>query len=87
MKLIQHLKRIWQARKVKLINEPEWVNIYQSTDEYSIRIKKLKLEDENIPARIFDQRDSSYNTFGFIYLHVRKEDEKTARKLLNLEHE
>ncbi len=69
------------------MNEPEWVTVEESTDEYSIRIKKLLLEDEGIPAIIFDQRDSSYNAFGYIYLKVHKENESKARKLLNSKHE
>lgn len=69
------------------MNESQWVTIVESTDEYSIRINKLLLEDEGIPAIIFDQRDSSYNAFGYIYLKVQKENESEARKLLNSEHE
>lgn len=74
-------------KKIKLVNESEWVTVDQSIDEYSIRIKKIQLEDEGIPAIIFDQRDSSYNSFGYIYLKVHKENESKALKLLNSEHE
>lgn len=74
-------------KKIKLVNESEWVSVDQSLDEYSIRIKKIQLEDEGIPAIIFDQRDSSYNSFGYIYLKVHKENESKALKLLNSEHE
>lgn len=74
-------------QKIKLVNESEWVTIEESTDEYSIRIKKILLEDEGIPAILFDQRDSSYNTFGYIYLKVHKKNESEARKLLNSKHE
>ena len=70
-----------------MVNESQWVTIVESTDEYSIRINKLLLEDEGIPAIIFDQRDSSYNAFGYIYLKVHKENESEARKLLNSEDE
>jgi len=63
------------------------VTVFQSTDEYMIRIRKLTLEDHEIPVMLFDQRDSSYNAFGYIYLNVRKEDEKRAVELLNTEHE
>lgn len=69
------------------MNEPEWVTVEESSDEYSIRINKIRLEDEGIPAIIFDQRDSSYNAFGYIYLKVHKENEAKARKLLNSNHE
>lgn len=69
------------------MNESEWVTIDQSTDEYSIRIKKIMLDDEGIPAILFDQRDSSYNAFGCIYLKVHKDHEQEALKLLNSAHE
>ena len=75
----------WTAlRKIKLTKEPQWISIYQANDEYSIRIFKLTLENNRIPALIFDQRDSSYNSFGYVYLQVKVEDKDKAIKLLNL---
>lgn len=47
----------------------------------------MLLKDAEIPAVIFDQRDSSYNAFGYLYLKVRQKDVAEASKLLNLEHE
>ncbi|MGB0914658.1 MAG: putative signal transducing protein [Crocinitomicaceae bacterium] len=64
------------------MKEPNWVTVYQSSDEYIVRIYKLKLEAHEIPVSIFDQRDSSYNAFGYIYLNVRAEDEQEALKLI-----
>ena len=87
MSLVQKLKKTWKKLTVNLKNDSPWINIYQSTDEFSIRIMKLKLEDENIPVRIFDQRDSSYNAFGYIYLSVLKDQVENAKKLLNLSDE
>ena len=84
---INRILKSWALHRIKLVNESQWVTIVESTDEYSIRINKLLLEDEGIPAIIFDQRDSSYNAFGYIYLKVQKENESEARKLLNSEHE
>lgn len=72
---------------MKLVKEPSWESVYQSQNEIELRIKKLKLEDESIPVMIFDQRDSSYNAFGYLYLHVRKEDVERALKILNTDHE
>jgi hypothetical protein len=64
------------------VKEPNWVTIYQSTDEYIVRIYKMKLEAHEIPVSIFDQRDSSYNAFGYLYLNVRPQDEKIALELI-----
>lgn len=64
------------------MKEPNWVTIFQSTDEYVVRIYKMKLEAHEIPVSIFDQRDSSYNAFGYIYLNVLAQDEKVALELI-----
>lgn len=47
----------------------------------------MQLEEAEIPAVIFDQRDSSYQAFGYIYLKVRSEQLEKAREILNLTHE
>ena len=64
------------------MKEPNWVTVFQSTDEYIVRIYKMKLEAHEIPVSIFDQRDSSYNAFGYLYLNVRPQDEKIALELI-----
>ena len=64
------------------MKEPKWVSVYDSYEEYSIHIKKLALEDAGIPVMIFDQRDSSYNAFGYIYLHVPVEFKERALQVL-----
>lgn len=56
-------------------------------DEYAIRIKKLRLEDEGIKCIIFDQRDSSYNAFGYVYLQVHSSDEQRAKEILEQSNE
>ena len=72
---------------MKLTREPEWVTVFESTEDYLVRIKYLLLVDAEIPAVIFDQRDSSYNAFGYLYLKVRREFVDQAMKLINLDHE
>lgn len=86
-KWIRKILKKATLKNIRLSKESSWVTIMDSTDEYSVHIIKLRLEDEGIPAVIFNQRDSSYNAFGYIYLQVRKEDEERALKLLNSEHE
>jgi hypothetical protein len=77
-KLIQKWNNLWATQTRK----SNWVTIFQSTDEYSVRIHKMKLEANQIPVSIFDQRDSSYNAFGYLYLNVRVQDEKIALELI-----
>lgn len=42
----------------------------------------MTLESEGIPVMIFDQRDSSYNSFGDMYLQVPVELEKEVFGIL-----
>ncbi|MFK7787250.1 MAG: DUF2007 domain-containing protein [Crocinitomicaceae bacterium] len=64
------------------MKEPKWVSVYDSHEEYSVHIKKLALEDAGIPVTIFDQRDSSYNAFGYVYLNVPIEHKERALQIL-----
>lgn len=81
------MKNRLTAIRTKLVREPEWITIFESRDEYVVRIKHMQLIEAEIPAVIFDQRDSSYQAFGFIYLKVRQEELENAREILNLPHE
>lgn len=51
-------------------------------DEYSVRLRILHLEAHSIEAVPFDQRDSSYLAFGYMYLNVRRENEQQALEIL-----
>lgn len=68
--------------RTKLVPESKIVTVYQGADEYSARIFKLKLEDEGIKVQLIDERDSSYNAFGYVYLKVLKENEQLAKQII-----
>mmetsp|Transcript_24100 Transcript_24100/g.32315 ORF Transcript_24100/g.32315 Transcript_24100/m.32315 type:complete len:90 (-) Transcript_24100:95-364(-) len=87
MKLIRKLKSHWTNLRMKLVQEPEWVTIFDSRDEYIVRIKHMQLTEAEVPAVIFDQRDSSYQNFGYIYLKVHREHLEQANEILKLTHE
>jgi len=72
-------------RKVKLTKEPRWTTVYLSKSDALVQIIKLKLESEGIPVMIFDQRDSSYNSFGDISVQVLNEHVDLARELIESE--
>ena len=82
MEWIKKIREKWTVFRTKLVPEPEWVPVYQSYEEYSIHIKKLILEDAGIPVVVFDQRDSSYRAFGYIYLQVPAAEKERAEQLL-----
>lgn len=65
-----------------LTKVPGQVNVFETHDPYVAQILKLKLENEGIPVALFDQRDSSYNAFGYLYLSVPQQYEEEARKLI-----
>lgn len=68
-------------------HSPDWVTVSESVDEFIIRIQKVALEAEGIPSILFNQRDSTYNAFGLIYLKVERKHFDVAMKLLHLDHE
>ena len=81
---MNRLQRIWNSWIIKLTKESKWTTVFQSSDEYMVTIQKLKLEDAEIPVIQFNQRDSSYNAFGYIYLQVPTElTEKAAQIIEN----
>lgn len=82
---MNRLQRIWSSWRIKLTKEFNWTTVYQSSDEYMVTIQKLKLEDEQIPVIQFDQRDSSYNAFGYIYLQVPTELTEKATQIIENE--
>lgn len=71
--------------KIKLTKETRWTTVYLSKNDALVHIVKLKLETEGIPVMIFNQRDSSYNSFGDIYVQVQNENVKKANELLENE--
>lgn len=67
---------------MKLTQTPRWITVYLTKDEVSLRIIQLKLENEGIPVMIFDQRDSSYNAFGDMYIQVQTELKDKALEII-----
>ncbi len=82
---MKRLQRIWSSWMIKLVKEPKWTTIFQSADEYMVSIQKLKLEDAEIPVIEFNQQDSSYNAFGYIYLQVPTELIDKATQIIDNE--
>lgn len=82
------MKRLinWIRKKqISLIKEPGWVTVVQSIDIHSIEIARMRLEEEGIECIVFNQKDSSYHAFGYIYLQVRIEDIERAKEILENE--
>lgn len=71
----------------KITPETNTVIVYKGTDEFSARILKTKLESSGIEVSFADDRDSSYNAFGYVYLRVLKENQERAEEIIKLIHE
>lgn len=82
MTVIRTIRRLLNLTE-KEPNNNRWETILSTRDIHYSAICKMALEEEEIPVLIFDQRDSSYNTFGEIHLQVLKEDVIRAQKILN----
>lgn len=64
------------------MKEPEWITVYQSMDEFGVQMRQLHLESHGLLTAVFNQKDSSYGAFGYIYLNVQLQDEHKALELL-----
>lgn len=82
MTVIRTIRRLLNLKE-KEPNSNRWETILSTRDIHYSAICKMALEEEGIPVLVFDQRDSSYNTFGDIHLQVLKEDVIRAQKILN----
>ncbi len=83
MSLLEKIKQKWIDFRTKLVPEETTATVYKGTDEFSARILKMKLEDEGIQVQFIDQRDSSYNAFGYVYLKVFIKDEVLAKSIID----
>lgn len=87
MNLLEKIKLKWINFRTKLVPYETLSTVYKGTDEFSARILKLKLENEGISVQFKDERDSSYNAFGYVYLKVLSENEERAKTIIESNHE
>ena len=64
-----------------------WVSILSSEDLFKIEIVTQMLKNNKIDAVIINQKDSSYNLFGFSSLYVRREHAKKSIELIQKHNE
>ncbi|MGY8940987.1 MAG: putative signal transducing protein [Flavobacteriales bacterium] len=58
-----------------------WVVIYSDGLLAAVELRRVVLEEQDIPAIVLNKRDSSY-LFGFLELLVREEDAEIAMELI-----
>lgn len=85
--MFQKIREALNKLRKEQNSNSRWVTVLTTADEHLSTICKMALDEEEIPVLVFDQRDSSYNNFGYIVLQVLKEDLIQAQKILNLPNE
>jgi len=68
---------------VRITPETNVSIVYHGTDEFTARILKTKLEDSGIEVSFVDDRDSSYNAFGYVYLKVLNKNKQKAEQIID----
>ena len=58
--------------------ENNWVKVYTTENAITAEIIKQALIENDIPAVVLNQQDSSYRTFGVLTVLVRPDDEDKA---------
>lgn len=67
--------------------EKGWTEVFMTANNFQAEIAKDMLENEGIDAVVFNQHDSSYQTFGEYKVYVADYNVEKALELLkNLKH-
>lgn len=66
-------------------NDIKWIILHKTTSNFEAEALKGNLEAQGIPAIILNKKDSSYNTFGYVEVHVDKSRIEEAEALLKRE--
>ncbi len=84
---MKNLVKSLLTQKNQKRTDANWATIYAGVDEHFIAICKFSLENEGIRTRTYNQKDSTYNAFGEIYLQVPTEEMDRAQNIVNSLHE
>ena len=60
----------------------KWSKVYESKKPYRTEMVKDILEQKGIKAIILDRKDSAYDIFGQLEVHVKAEEVLTALKII-----
>ncbi len=63
-----------------------WTSVFETNQLYKAELIKDILCDNDIDAVILNQKDSSYNSFGEIYVMVNKEEKEKAEGIIKTVH-
>ena len=60
----------------------DWIKVYESQTPWQADLVKAMLEENDIPAIVMNQRDSSYQVFGSAKVMVQADFQQTAEALI-----
>ena len=60
----------------------KWSKVYESKKPYRSEIVKDILEQNGIKAIVMDRKDSAYDIFGQLEVHVKAEEVLTALRII-----
>ena len=63
-----------------------WTSVFETNQLYKAELIKDILCDNDIDAVILNQKDSSSNSFGEIYVMVNKEEKEKAEGIIKTVH-
>ncbi len=63
--------------------EPDWVKIHSSPDLFEVQFLRSLLHDKGINAVVLDQKDSIYQSIGYVHLYVNRDDAMKAKNLIS----
>jgi ABC-type Fe2+-enterobactin transport system substrate-binding protein len=68
-------------------NNIDWICVHKTTVDFEAEAIKGNLETQGIPTIILNKKDSSYQNFGYIEIHVDKTREQEALAFINNNYE
>ncbi len=66
-------------------NDIKWTVLHKTTSSFEAEALKGNLETQGIPAIVLNKQDSSYNTFGYVEVHVDESRLEEALAILKSE--
>lgn len=67
------------------MSQMPWVCIYKTNNRFEAEAVKGNLDSADITCVILNKQDSSYLAFGYVEVHVPKDQEEQAKLILNNE--
>ncbi len=68
-------------------NNIDWICVYKTQQDFEAEAIKGNLETQGIPTVILNKKDSSYQAFGYLEIHVDVTKKEEAIAYINSNYE